>query len=156
MRSQLSNFNASLLAPGGSTASLGSGTPQRPPRRRAQSVGNSAYGSSLALASSTPRGSLFNAVSPERGKPAKVVAGPRTKNVANKGCSCQAGDCGHSPPSVPTRVQIFQCCIFRNHQDYDEDAGAKILNHEKNNRLKVKSIMGHAKKWPDRAVALAK
>ncbi|XP_039430503.1 E3 ubiquitin-protein ligase Nedd-4 isoform X1 [Culex pipiens pallens] len=61
MRSQLSNFNASLLAPGGSTASLGSGTPQRPPRRRAQSVGNSAYGSSLALASSTPRGSLFNA-----------------------------------------------------------------------------------------------
>ncbi|EDS37166.1 E3 ubiquitin-protein ligase nedd-4 [Culex quinquefasciatus] len=62
MRSQLSNFNASLLAPGGSTASLGSGTPQRPPRRRAQSVGNSAYGSSLALASSTPRGSLFNAI----------------------------------------------------------------------------------------------
>uniref|UniRef100_A0A1Q3EUN5 E3 ubiquitin-protein ligase n=1 Tax=Culex tarsalis TaxID=7177 RepID=A0A1Q3EUN5_CULTA len=61
MRSQLSNFNASLLAPGGSTASLGSGTPQRPPRRRAQSVGNSAYGSSLGLASSTPRGSLFNA-----------------------------------------------------------------------------------------------
>lgn len=77
MRSQLSNFNASLLAPGGSTASLGSGTPQRPPRRRAQSVGNSAYGSSLALASSTPRGSLFNAVSPERGNAGKTREGRR-------------------------------------------------------------------------------
>ncbi|XP_061505719.1 E3 ubiquitin-protein ligase Nedd-4 isoform X3 [Anopheles gambiae] len=36
-------------------------TPQRPPRRRAQSVGNSSYGSSPALSSHTPRGSLFTA-----------------------------------------------------------------------------------------------
>ncbi|XP_055636023.1 E3 ubiquitin-protein ligase Nedd-4-like isoform X1 [Toxorhynchites rutilus septentrionalis] len=57
MRSQFSNFNASLITTGAGSSS----TPQRPPRRRAQSVGNSAYGSSLALASSTPRGSLFSA-----------------------------------------------------------------------------------------------
>ncbi|XP_035904272.1 E3 ubiquitin-protein ligase Nedd-4 isoform X4 [Anopheles stephensi] len=36
-------------------------TPQRPPRRRAQSMGNSSYGSSPALSSHTPRGSLFTA-----------------------------------------------------------------------------------------------
>ncbi|XP_062554311.1 E3 ubiquitin-protein ligase Nedd-4-like isoform X5 [Armigeres subalbatus] len=59
MRSQFSNFNTSLIMPSGSSSS--SSMPQRPPRRRAQSVGNSSYGSSLALASSTPRGSLFNA-----------------------------------------------------------------------------------------------
>lgn len=63
MRSQFSNFNASLIMPSGSSASSSSSFPQRPPRRRAQSVGTSSYGSSLALASSTPRGSLFNAVS---------------------------------------------------------------------------------------------
>lgn len=62
MRSQFSNFNASLIMPSGSSASSSSASiPTRPPRRRAQSVGNSGYGSSLALASSTPRGSLFNA-----------------------------------------------------------------------------------------------
>ncbi|XP_062712481.1 E3 ubiquitin-protein ligase Nedd-4-like isoform X3 [Aedes albopictus] len=61
MRSQFSNFNASLIMPSGSSASSSSSFPQRPPRRRAQSVGTSSYGSSLALASSTPRGSLFNA-----------------------------------------------------------------------------------------------
>ncbi|XP_065075186.1 E3 ubiquitin-protein ligase Nedd-4-like isoform X2 [Ochlerotatus camptorhynchus] len=59
MRSQFSNFNTSLIMPSGSSGS--SSIPQRPPRRRAHSVGNSNYGSSLALASSTPRGSLFNA-----------------------------------------------------------------------------------------------
>ncbi|XP_055542084.1 E3 ubiquitin-protein ligase Nedd-4-like isoform X4 [Wyeomyia smithii] len=61
MRSQFSPFNASLITPSGSTSASPGTMPQRPPRRRAQSVGNSNLGSSLALASSTPRGSLFSA-----------------------------------------------------------------------------------------------
>ncbi|XP_055611829.1 E3 ubiquitin-protein ligase Nedd-4 isoform X3 [Uranotaenia lowii] len=63
MRSQLSNFNASLIMPSGSSTNVSGGStiPQRPPRRRAHSVGTSNYGSTLAMASSTPRGSLFNA-----------------------------------------------------------------------------------------------
>uniref|UniRef100_A0A182TT20 Uncharacterized protein n=1 Tax=Anopheles melas TaxID=34690 RepID=A0A182TT20_9DIPT len=48
------------------TIGLNGMTPQRPPRRRAQSVGNSSYGSSPALSSHTPRGSLFTAVSTGR------------------------------------------------------------------------------------------
>uniref|UniRef100_A0A182JS61 HECT-type E3 ubiquitin transferase n=1 Tax=Anopheles christyi TaxID=43041 RepID=A0A182JS61_9DIPT len=70
MRSQLSSIQTTLLSPHNTTPS-GSGTavtirsnfmtPQRPPRRRAQSVGNSSYGSSPALSSHTPRGSLFTA-----------------------------------------------------------------------------------------------
>ncbi|XP_053693037.1 E3 ubiquitin-protein ligase Nedd-4-like isoform X1 [Sabethes cyaneus] len=61
MRSQFSPFNTSLLTPSGSASASPGSMPQRPPRRRAQSVGNSSHGSSLALASSTPRGSLFSA-----------------------------------------------------------------------------------------------
>ncbi|XP_058446640.1 E3 ubiquitin-protein ligase Nedd-4-like isoform X3 [Malaya genurostris] len=61
MRSQFSPFNTSLMTSSGSTSAASAAMPQRPPRRRAQSVGNSAYGSSLVFASSTPRGSLFSA-----------------------------------------------------------------------------------------------
>uniref|UniRef100_A0A182PSX1 HECT-type E3 ubiquitin transferase n=1 Tax=Anopheles epiroticus TaxID=199890 RepID=A0A182PSX1_9DIPT len=70
MRSQLSNIQSTLVSPhgfspSGSGPALSNGgsymTPQRPPRRRAQSVGNSSYGSSPALSSHTPRGSLFTA-----------------------------------------------------------------------------------------------
>uniref|UniRef100_A0A182Q670 HECT-type E3 ubiquitin transferase n=1 Tax=Anopheles farauti TaxID=69004 RepID=A0A182Q670_9DIPT len=67
MRSQLSNIQSTLLSRGSSptgSPSLTVGsfmTPQRPPRRRAQSVGNSSYGSSPAVSSHTPRGSLFTA-----------------------------------------------------------------------------------------------
>uniref|UniRef100_A0AAG5CX39 E3 ubiquitin-protein ligase n=1 Tax=Anopheles atroparvus TaxID=41427 RepID=A0AAG5CX39_ANOAO len=68
MRSHISNNLPSTALYRGSPTS-GSPTladdspmaPQRPPRRRAQSVGNSSYGSSPALASHTPRGSLFTA-----------------------------------------------------------------------------------------------
>ncbi|XP_058824784.1 E3 ubiquitin-protein ligase Nedd-4-like isoform X3 [Topomyia yanbarensis] len=61
MRSQFSPFNTSLITPSGSTSATSAVMPQRPPRRRAQSVGNSVYGSAMVLPSSTPRGSLFNA-----------------------------------------------------------------------------------------------
>uniref|UniRef100_A0A182NSD2 HECT-type E3 ubiquitin transferase n=1 Tax=Anopheles dirus TaxID=7168 RepID=A0A182NSD2_9DIPT len=67
MRSQLSNIQSTLLPRGSSptgSPSLTVGSfmpPQRPPRRRAQSVGNSSYGSSPVVSSHTPRGSLFTA-----------------------------------------------------------------------------------------------
>ncbi|XP_052891588.1 E3 ubiquitin-protein ligase Nedd-4 isoform X3 [Anopheles moucheti] len=68
MRSQVSSIQSTFQSPHGSSLSgspaltIGSFmTPQRPPRRRAQSMGNSTYGSSPALSSHTPRGSLFTA-----------------------------------------------------------------------------------------------
>uniref|UniRef100_A0A4Y0B8T7 HECT-type E3 ubiquitin transferase n=1 Tax=Anopheles funestus TaxID=62324 RepID=A0A4Y0B8T7_ANOFN len=68
MRSQVSSIQTTFQSPHGSSPSgspaltIGSFmTPQRPPRRRAQSMGNSTYGSSPALSSHTPRGSLFTA-----------------------------------------------------------------------------------------------
>ncbi|XP_053660446.1 E3 ubiquitin-protein ligase Nedd-4-like [Anopheles marshallii] len=68
MRSQISSIQTTFQSPHGSSLSglpaltIGSFmTPQRPPRRRAQSMGNSSYGSSPALSSHTPRGSLFTA-----------------------------------------------------------------------------------------------
>ncbi|XP_058055642.1 E3 ubiquitin-protein ligase Nedd-4-like [Anopheles bellator] len=60
MRSHISS--SSTLLSNATPSPIGSlMTPQRPPRRRAQSVGNSNYGSTPALASHTPRGSLFTA-----------------------------------------------------------------------------------------------
>ncbi|XP_053671784.1 E3 ubiquitin-protein ligase Nedd-4 [Anopheles nili] len=68
MRSQISNIHSTILQRGSPSPSNSPSptagslmTPQRPPRRRAQSVGNSAYGSSPALTSHIPRGSLFTA-----------------------------------------------------------------------------------------------
>ena len=59
MRSQISNFNASLIT-------TSTSTPQRPPRRRAQSFGSQNGPSSLSVpavastAASQRRGSLVN------------------------------------------------------------------------------------------------